>query len=254
MKQFAVFPLVLVITSLDQVMRNFEQVGPVETAKIIAPQLRENMARTMEGFLVVIDGADLEMTSLAANRMIGRLRDMGQDMSTAEIVAAFAEVQHRCYDELDTKGKFFRVPLNRATYFEKPDLFGDLVLKRFPKLTEDIAEAGNTFAAGRYTACVFHLMRIMEVGVQRLGKKLGVPNVNNLVWQVLLDQINAAIKTLPQKSPSTKKFAAVAGHLYNVKLAWRNEVMHPKSTYTETEAENLLGQVNVFMSDLAALL
>ena len=35
---------------------------------------------------------------------------------------------------------------------------------------------------------------------------------------------------------TTKKYAAISSNLYHVKLAWRNEVMHPKQTYTEEEA------------------
>jgi hypothetical protein len=39
---------------------------------------------------------------------------------------------------------------------------------------EDADEAGKCFAVGRYTACVFHLMRIMERCVQKMGRDLGV--------------------------------------------------------------------------------
>lgn len=49
----------------------------------------------------------------------------------------------------------------------------------------------------------------------------------------------------------TKVYAAAAGHLYNVKIAWRNEVMHPKKTYTAEEAKKLLNAVDTFIRDLA---
>jgi hypothetical protein len=38
-----------------------------------------------------------------------------------------------------------------------------------------------------------------------------------------------------------------------VKLAWRNEVMHPNDTYTLEEAENLIRLVKVFMGQLATI-
>jgi hypothetical protein len=44
------------------------------------------------------------------------------------------------------------------------------------------------------------------------------------------------------KQLSTKAYAEAASHLYNVKVAWRNEVMHPKQTYTFEEAEDDLRQ------------
>ena len=41
--------------------------------------------------------------------------------------------------------------------------------------------------------------------------------------------------------------------LYAVKVAWRNEVMHPKETYTLEEAENLIRLVKGFMQQLAEI-
>jgi hypothetical protein len=114
-----------------------------------------------------------------------------------------------------------------------------------------MVEAGNCYATGRGTACVFHLMRIMEVGVQELGKSLGVATVNQKVWQNILDEVNKAIKGLDPKNPKTIELCQASANLYSVKLAWRNEVMHPKDIYTLEEAENLIRQVKIFMSHLA---
>ena len=44
-----------------------------------------------------------------------------------------------------------------------------------------------------------------------------------------------------------------SANLYAVKLAWRNEVMHPKDTYTLEEADNLIRQVRIFMGKLATI-
>jgi hypothetical protein len=48
--------------------------------------------------------------------------------------------------------------------------------------------------------------------------------------------------------------ASVAANLYAVKLAWRNEVMHPKQTYTEEEAVALGTAVKAFMTDLLGVI
>jgi HEPN domain-containing protein len=175
-------------------------------------------------------------------------------MTVKQTLDAADEVFARLWDELEEGGHFFYIPIKRAKAFEVKEPFGPRVSAKFPKLGEDIEDAHKCYACGRYTACVFHLMRVVEVAVQRLGKKLGVKNAKNLVWQVILDQVNLAIKSLPAKSPKTKKFAAVTGHLYNVKVAWRNEVMHPKETYTEEEAETLLSLVKVFMVEVASVI
>ena len=96
-------------------------------------------------------------------------------------------------------------------------------------------------------------MRVVEIGVQKLGNKLAVALAEEKNWQNILDEVNKAIKKLDQKAESTKRFAASAAHLYNVKLAWRNEVMHPKATYTEQEADEIFRHVKTFISDLAEI-
>jgi biotin carboxylase len=94
----------------------------------------------------------------------------------------------------------------------------------------------------------------MEVGVQEFGKKLGVPLVNEKNWQNILDPLNKAIKSLPHKGPGTVEMSEASANLYAVKLAWRNEVMHPNDKYTLEEAKNLIGQVKLFMGQLATII
>jgi len=132
-------------------------------------------------------------------------------------------------------------------------LFGTRVEDKLPQVSEDIAEAGKCLGLRRPTASVFHLMRVMEVGVQKFGEKLGVTLADEKVWQVILDQINVHIKTLG-KGQKAKDYAAIAAYLYHVKLAWRNETMHPKATYTPEEADNIFRAVRSFMTDLVGVL
>jgi hypothetical protein len=124
---------------------------------------------------------------------------------------------------------------------------------KFPSIQFDILEAGNCFAAGRGTAVVFHLMRIMEVGVQQLGKVLGVTLVDEKNWQNILDELNKTVKTLNPKDKRTIEISQASANLYAVKLAWRNEVMHPEDLYTLEEAEHLIQLVGVFMEQLARI-
>jgi hypothetical protein len=149
---------------------------------------------------------------------------------------------------------FMYIDQDRAKMYNKPELLGSSVNAKFPTVQFDVVEAGNCYAGGRGTAVVFHLMRIMETGVQAFGSKLGVPLTDQKVWQVILDGINAKIKGLPSKDPGTVKMSQASANLYAVKLAWRNEVMHPKDTYTLEEADNLIRQVKIFMEQLATII
>lgn len=133
-------------------------------------------------------------------------------------------------------------------------LFGHDVKSTFPQMSEDISEAGKCLALNRPTSTVFHLMRVMELGVQKFGEKIGVNFVSEKNWQNILDESNKAIKAMDQKSSQTKALAAASANLYNVKIGWRNEVMHPKQTYTEDEAKAIFGSVEIFIRALVTLI
>ena len=148
---------------------------------------------------------------------------------------------------------FMLIPPERAAFYDQPELLGKDVNVRFPSTQFDAVEAGNCYASGRGTAAVFHLMRIMEIGVQEFGTKLGVALTNEKNWQNILDETNKAIKGLNAKDPRTVQMSQASANLYSVKLAWRNEVMHPKDTYTLEEADNLIRQVKIFMEQLAKI-
>jgi len=124
---------------------------------------------------------------------------------------------------------------------------------KIPSVIADISEAGKCLGLERPTAAVFHLMRVMETGVQKFGDKVGVTLTDEKVWQVILDQLNAEIRGMG-KDHLAKKYASISAHLYNVKLAWRNEAMHPKATYTPEEAERIFAATRGFMIDLAGVL
>lgn len=176
-----------------------------------------------------------------------------------------AELERRINDELSSIS-FFHVPTGRAKYYpsksKKSQNETHLSLratKKFAKSIEDFEEAGKCFALARYTACIFHLMRVMERGVQRLGKKLRVSiPVEEKDWGQISSHINGALKRLPNSTIQEKKvhanYAKAAVYLDNVRVAWRNPTMHPKETYTEEEAEDVFRFVKQYMEHLAGIL
>jgi len=144
-----------------------------------------------------------------------------------------------------------------APYYEDQQLFGQEVCDKFPEMIYDIQEAGKCFALNRYTACVFHLMRVMELAVQRFGKKLEIKLVDEKVWQNILDEVNKAIQNLkktPEQKAKQVAYAEIAAHLFNVKVAWRNPVMHPKGQYDGEESRDIFNHVKAFVRHLEKIL
>ena len=168
-----------------------------------------------------------KITEAATTRLIQRIQK--NQCSYVEAACAIGEIRSRLRDELRQVKLFALNDTEAQLYAETVSLFGPDVSSKFAaSILEDIDEAGKCLALGRSTATVFHLMRAMEAALQAFGNKLGIALPDTKVWQVLLDQVNKAIKAVPPKDPTTIAYAQIAANLYNVKLAWRNEVMHPK--------------------------
>ena len=155
--------------------------------------------------------------------------------------------------ELETK-LFFYIPDHRASFYKNNQLDEDVKKKIPVTIHDDMEEAGNCFATENYAACVFHLMRVMESGVQKLGDSLGVSLTNNKEWQSIINDIKHEINNkYPKKSHPEKyeKWTNLLAKLETVKDAWRNPTMHPRATYKESEAHDIIMSVRIFMNELA---
>lgn len=229
-----------------------------DTVATMFDPLRDALSQ-MRGYCV---DAGLRMTTLCIDQQLRQLvafAEIPQNPGIAQEIAHGVEaVQNRLQDEMSLQFFLSLSPKEAEWFSANAPRFGGGVEDKFSALLEDIDESAKCLGLGRYTACVFHLMRVMERGVQTFGGKLGISPVNILGqdknWQNILDEINRSIKSLPPTDLITKQYANISSNLYNVKLAWRNEVMHPKATYTPDEAEAIFAAVRGFMRELASVL
>jgi hypothetical protein len=179
------------------------------------------------------------------------------DYKLSTVGQAVRHLISRIQDELSSQW-YFHLDQRDVPFYVNNHPFGPLVSGKFSSATEDIAEAGKCLALQRPTACVFHLMRVMERGVQALGKKLKVTiNVQTETWHQIMLHVDKAVLQMVSQTAAQKKrksqYAVAASHLGSVRLAWRNEVMHPKQTYTRQEAFDIFNATKVFMAYLAEL-
>ena len=163
----------------------------------------------------------------------------------------------RMHDELKSR-LFLYIPPIAARFYGVKQAFGSDVDTKFPEAISDIEESGDCIAVGRSTAGVFHLMRVMERALQKLGAQLGVENTSEKNWQNILDEVNKRVRALPEATIVEKslkvEYATVGANLFNVKLAWRNPVMHPKDSYGPEEAVEIYETVKAFMRHLATIM
>jgi hypothetical protein len=96
-----------------------------------------------------------------------------------------------------------RVSPERISYFldDRDDTFpfGNAVAVAFPSAKYDIREASNCFALERWPACVFHLMRTLEIALAALADKFDVPHDKGN-WHNIIESVES-----PPEQPIERK-------------------------------------------------
>lgn len=166
----------------------------------------------------------------------------------------------------ELKGKLFLyIPAERAKFWpkwEQPNAFGEAVSQSFPSTAFDIHSAAICMATTQYTASVFHLMRVLEIGLTALGKVFAV-SLEHTNWAPAIEEIESKIrkmrtdptwKALPDCKEQQEFYAQTASHFAILKDAWRNHTMHARAKYTGDEAERIFETVKGFMQRLSGRL
>ena len=176
----------------------------------------------------------------------------------SEQIAAIESLAHK---ELREK-VFLYIPPERAKFFptvKHKHAFGDEVGQAFPSATYDISESAMCLALARGTACVFHLMRTLEIGLTAIGATFGV-SLAHTNWAPAIEQIESKIrdmhkdptwKALPDVKEQQEFYSQAASHFGVFKDAWRNYTAHARGKYTEEEAELIFVNTKWFMQKLS---
>ena len=158
---------------------------------------------------------------------------------------------------------FYAIKPEHAPLMNDPAGFGSEVADKFPSASYDIDEASRCLALGRYTAAVFHLMRIMEIGIRGMSRCLGVPDPIKQAernWWAIQRKIkeameerggNSALKRWARPEDQAV-FEDACAFLDAVRNAWRNATMHVENKYTDEEADTIYRAVKMFTRKLAS--
>jgi hypothetical protein len=133
-------------------------------------------------------------------------------------------------------------------------------IKSFKSVEPEITEAVDCYAMGHNTACVFHLMRVLEHGLRELA---GAVNLAFGIqqWQTIIEQIEAEIREIaknwkasPIKTDWMQFYSEAAKEFMYFKDGWRNHVMHNRITYDQYQAAGSIEHVRAFMNHLSTRL
>lgn len=243
-----------------------------ETLRICASQslplklnadFANRVAIAHENLVLISDRLKLPVAAHLASNAQRAYKTTQKDTSVtghevSSYMAAVKELLNQLYQETKSRRALVLETEAVELYEQTEPLFGEAVSLKFAKASTDVAEAGKCFALDRPTACVFHLMRVAECGVQALGKRLKVQvDVERESWYKIVQHVNNAVDAMPAKTPAQQrrkqKYGAAAAHLNAVRIATRNDVMHPKATYTLDEASVLMDATKQLMQQLAEI-
>lgn len=172
------------------------------------------------------------------------------------IATAITHFLSRLQDELDSQ-YFVHLDEQDVQFYGQKAPFGTAVVKKFPNASSDLEAAGNCLALQQPTACVFHLMRAMEVTVRRLSRRLGVTITPQTTWRQMTNNMSDKIKPMPERTEAQKRkkndWEAARSNLHHVGSVWRNNTMHPAISYTRSQARDVYVAVRIFMASLSEL-
>jgi hypothetical protein len=158
---------------------------------------------------------------------------------------------------------FGYIPIDKSAYFVHPLPFGANVSGRFPSTRTDIDAGRICFAHGLYTAAVFHMMRVVEIGARALIKGLKAQKylpyqLELCTWGQLHIAMQEGLKVLRVNHKSTiarkdryEYFNEAAASFRYFGDAWRNSVSHTRKEYDEGVAKDIIEHTRQFMDKLS---
>lgn len=172
------------------------------------------------------------------------------------------EVQKESFFQYDNEGSYLLRSLQddwAQTYYsfspEEEDSDYDL--------DAEIRSGVDCYALRQYTASVFHMMRVAEIGLRALARERSITlpkdkPVEYANWQEVIREIDKSIKLIGSSwPPSKKKDRALAFYnnaiisLNALKDIFRNQTMHLRGQFYQPDALRAMSMTREFMNNLA---
>lgn len=233
---------------------------------IINDEYCKRLASTLDGLAIMCERIDPDPSLIAQLRELqGSLESGLADRRESVLAARLKIVLTGVQNNLQSRTLMF-IPSDEAEHYENPLWFGEAFTQNFSKQAVwEAAEAGNCYAAARWTACVFHCMRVAEYGLRTLARKVGAKIADRGKrcpleygdWEKVITAIRnkiAATRTLPngpRKQQRLQFYSDSADQCSYMKDIWRNEISHARRNYEKAEALGVMNRVRDFVQLLA---
>jgi hypothetical protein len=144
------------------------------------------------------------------------------------------------------------------------EVFDPAIVAAFPEARGDLAEAANCLLFALHSAAIFHLMRVVEVGVVRMARLAGIEDPK-ASWGAVLKRVEGYVLRTKYEElpPDARRHIAflrdILPRMQAIQHAWRNPLSHvesdltvPRGRVSEETAWEIMNAVNIFMRLLAA--
>jgi hypothetical protein len=222
-------------------------------------------------------GPDMPITDDEKQWLTGELKGLRELCARLELPIAKASIEralkslpetHREWDavtnvvtdELESR-LFMFIPPHRARYHESVYKLAPSTLSAFPMASKEVMRGANCYAAGEYTACVFHAMRSAEIALKAMAVHIPLTltkPADMSEWNTLINGIDDHIKSI-QNTPRTaardadlRFYGDANSQFTNFKDAFRNHVAHARESYEEGPASSILQRVREFLDALSS--
>jgi len=147
--------------------------------------------------------------------------------------------------------KFRAIPKEKNRYCDPKWLTEGNIFKKYPDTVAELQRAGRCFSFGENTASIFHLMRVTDFFLKKVGQSAGV-DYDSSNWMGIAQGITKKMEQKYQtKSDDWKQkepfFAEVLTDIQAIARGHRNQVLHElEKKYDEREALYMLTVIEAF--------
>ncbi len=174
MKEYDVSHLSVVLTTFTALLRDLDNADK-NSSKICSKQYLKELAMALE------EAREMAQNFEADPSLIGQIAGLEIELKMEQADSRESVISARLHAIRDgiennlERRKFMFITPDQAAYWNNPKLFGRAFISSFSSAAKfELVETGNCYAAGRWTACVYHSMRLAEYGLRKLARKLRV--------------------------------------------------------------------------------
>jgi hypothetical protein len=229
-------------------------IGTPEATQMIEEPMRGRVRALCEAVLNAPPAMRFLPSFSQAMRRILELTEHPNSTQTFELAEHLGDAVRRMIDE--TNGAVFMwLEPSLYKYADYQENWKK-VIDEFPAIGRDAHEATLCLLFERPTASVFHRMRVMEFGLDKLRRMVKVPK-RSPGWDGVIEAIDRKLKPVPhqRKTPATRKrhrYIAEAVLLLRAVKEARNTTMHDYTkSFTIAQAEDQYRAVHNFMTKMA---